>query len=291
MILPMKKPDWFKKAPLGNEIGSENFIKLKNIIQKRHLCTVCQEAKCPNIGECWTNKTATFMILGDTCTRNCAFCSIKKSCNGNTLAKPDENEIDNIAKTINELNLKHAVITTVTRDDLEDGGANHFYKLSIKIKKLSPNCTIELLISDLNGNINALKKILEAPISILNHNIETVPSLYKQVRQMANYERSLMILSEAKKISPNIKTKSGMMLGLGETKDEVLTTMDDLLKNNVDILTLGQYLQPTSMQIPVKEFITPQMFNEYKEIGLKKGFKFVESSPFTRSSYNARNHV
>ena len=287
----MKKPEWFKKAPLGNEIGSENFIELKNIVKKRQLCTVCEEAKCPNIGECWTNKTATFMILGDTCTRNCAFCSIKKSCNGNPLSKPDENEIENIAKTVSELKLKHAVITTVTRDDLEDGGANHFYKLSMEIKKLSPNCTIELLISDLNGNIDALRKILEAPISILNHNIETVPSLYKQVRQMANYKRSLMILNEAKKISPTIKTKSGMMLGLGESKDEVLSTMDDLLKNNVDILTLGQYLQPTSMQVPVKEFITPEMFNEYKEIGLKKGFKFVESSPFTRSSYNARNHV
>ena len=287
----MKKPDWFKKAPLGNEIGSENFIKLKNIIKNRHLCTVCEEAKCPNIGECWTNRTATFMILGDTCTRNCAFCSIKKACNGNTLFPPDESELENIAKTISELKLKHAVITTVTRDDLKDGGANHFYKLSMEIKKLSPNCTIELLISDLNGNIDALKKILEAPISILNHNIETVPSLYKYVRQLANYKRSLTILKESKNFRQDIKTKSGMMLGLGETKEEVLKTMDDLLENNVDILTLGQYLQPTSMQVSVKEFITPEMFNEYKEIGLKKGFKFVESSPFTRSSYNARNHI
>ena len=263
----------------------------KNIIKNRHLCTVCEEAKCPNIGECWTNKTATFMILGDTCTRNCAFCSIKKACNGNTLFPPDESELENIAKTVSELRLKHAVITTVTRDDLEDGGATHFYKLSIEIKRLSPDCTIELLISDLNGNIDALKKILEAPISILNHNIETVPSLYKHVRQMANYQRSLTILKESKNFRQDIKTKSGMMLGLGETKEEVLKTMDDLLENNVDILTLGQYLQPTSMQVSVKEFITPKMFNEYKEIGLKKGFKFVESSPFTRSSYNARNHI
>lgn len=287
----MKKPMWFKKAPLGNEIGSKDFIHLKNIIKSRHLFTVCEEAKCPNIGECWSHKTATFMILGDTCTRNCSFCSIKKSCNGNDLLKPDENEIQNIAKTISELKLKHAVITTVTRDDLKDGGANHFYKLSMEIKKLSPNCTLELLISDLNGNLDALKRILEAPISILNHNIETVPSLYSKIRQMANYKRSLMILNEAKTISPNIKTKSGMMLGLGETKDEVLKTMDDLLENKVDILTLGQYLQPTSAQVPVEKFVTPDEFREYKEIGLKKGFKFVESSPFTRSSYNARNHV
>ncbi|MGI6680264.1 MAG: lipoyl synthase [Bdellovibrionota bacterium] len=287
----MKKPVWFKKAPLGREIGSKNFIELKNIIEDRGIFTVCREAKCPNIGECWTHRTATFMILGDTCTRNCAFCSIKKASDGHKLALPSDKEIENISKTIYELNLKHAVITTVTRDDLKDGGAMHFYKLCINIHKLLPSCTIELLISDLHGNIESLKTILSAPISILNHNIETVPSLYKKIRPMASYERSLKILSEAKKISPKIRTKSGMMLGLGETKDEILKTMDDLLNANVDILTLGQYLQPTKNQVPVKEFIPPEQFNEYKKIGLQKGFDIVEASPFTRSSYNARNHV
>ncbi len=279
----MKKPKWFKTA----KIGSSNFIELKNIISNRHLCTVCQEAKCPNIAECWQNKTATFMILGDTCTRNCAFCAIKKTKDFSSLLPPSKEEIENIAQTIFELKLHHAVITTVTRDDLTDGGAKHFYDLCVKIHELSPNCSIELLISDLQGNIDALKIILKAPIKILNHNIETVPSLYATIRQMANYERSLKILSESKKILPNIKTKSGMMLGLGESEEELFNTMDDLRKINVDMLTLGQYLQPSKNQVPIKKFITPEKFNEYKKIALEKGFTFVESGPMVRSSYHA----
>lgn len=279
----MKKPEWFKTA----KIGSSNFIELKNIISRRHLCTVCQEAKCPNIAECWQNKTATFMILGDTCTRNCAFCAIKKTKDFSSLLPPQKEEIDNIAKTIFELKLHHAVITTVTRDDLEDGGARHFYDLSMKIHEISPTCSIELLISDLKGDIEALKVILKPPIKVLNHNIETVPSLYSKIRQMANYERSLKILSESKKIAPNIKTKSGMMLGLGESEEELLKTMDDLRSINVDMLTLGQYLQPSKNQVPIKKFITPEKFNEYKKIALEKGFTFVESGPMVRSSYHA----
>ncbi len=283
----MKKPAWFKTAP----IGTKNFIELKKTLKERHLCTVCQEAKCPNIAECWQNKTATFMVLGDTCTRNCAFCAIKKTKDFSSLPSPSNDEIQNITKTIKELGLKHAVITQVTRDDLKDGGANHFLNLCNEIHNTSPTCTIELLISDLEGNLESLKTILSANIQVLNHNIETVPSLYKKVRQLANYDRSLKILKEAKNICPQVKTKTGMMLGLGETKEEVLNTMDDLRKIDVDFLTLGQYLQPTTKQVPIDRYITPEEFNEYKEIALKKGFLGVESSPLVRSSYHAKKMI
>ena len=276
-------PDYLKR-PI---INTETTKTVRNILKNHCLNTVCENARCPNKNECYTKHTATFLIMGNVCTRNCRYCNISSG----IPEELNENEPKEIANAIKELGLKYAVITSVTRDDIPDGGADHFAKTIEEIRKISPNTKIEILTPDFNGDKNSLDIIIKTMPEVFNHNIETVPSLYKHVRQMANYQRSLTILKESKNFRQDIKTKSGMMLGLGETKEEVLKTMDDLLENNVDILTLGQYLQPTSMQVSVKEFITPKMFNEYKEIGLKKGFKFVESSPFTRSSYNARNHI
>ena len=284
--IPERKPAWLKTTSVGND----DYLKVQKIVNGLNLHTVCKEACCPNRGECWGAKTATFLILGDTCTRACRFCAVNHA-NAKTVLPIDENEPEHIGKAVKELGLKHAVITSVTRDDLADGGASHYAKTVEAIHKNSPECTIELLISDLAGSREALAVILSAGINILNHNVETVERLYPTVRPQANYHRSLDILRWGKELAPNIRTKSGIMVGLSETEEEVLQVMDDLRGNNVDIMTIGQYLRPSQLQLPVVEYVTPEQFLKYRKIGLEKGFKFVESAPLVRSSYHARKHI
>ena len=274
-----KKPDWIKTKI----VDTKNFFKTKEIINKKKLYTVCQEASCPNISECWSKKHATFMIMGDTCTRACAFCNVKTG-------KPnflDLQEPTKIAQATKELNLKHVVITSVDRDDLKDGGASHFSKVIYEVKKLNLNTTIEVLTPDFLRKGEAYKKVVLAKPDVFNHNIETVPSLYRAVRPGSRYFASLNLLKSAKEINKTIFTKSGIMLGLGETKEEVLQVMDDLLSAEVDFLTIGQYLQPSVKHYPLKRYVHPDEFSELKEIALTKGFLIVSSSPLTRSSYHA----
>lgn len=279
------KPPWLKvKAP-----GSPTYLETKDVVKKLKLHTVCEEAKCPNIGECWSHHTATFMIMGDLCTRRCHFCSVKKG-DSDTLQPLDPYEPERVGIAVKELKLKHAVITSVDRDDALDNGASHFYKTVKAIHKHSPDCKVELLIPDLQGNTKDLETILSAKINVLNHNLETVPRLYKKVRPGAGYIRSLTILRSAKEIDPQVKTKSGIMVGLGETKEEVLKLMDDLRAINVDIITIGQYLRPSQKQLPVKEWITPDDFKFFKDEGEKRGFSYVESGALVRSSYHAWKH-
>jgi lipoyl synthase len=282
----IEKPRWLRvKAP-----GSPEYLETKRIVKNRNLHTVCEEAQCPNIGECWSHSTATFMIMGDKCTRRCNFCSVKDGTTDN-LEPLDEMEPFRVAAAIAELKLKHAVITSVDRDDLPDNGASHFHQTAIAIKARAPYCAIEFLIPDLRGNREDLGKILKSGINVLNHNIETVPRLYRKIRPGAGYVRSLSILRWAKEFDINIRTKSGIMVGLGETKSEVLSVLEDLRACNVDIVTIGQYLRPTAKQAPVKHFITPEEFKEYEIEGKKLGFLFVESGPFVRSSYHAWKHT
>ncbi|MBA1337451.1 MAG: lipoic acid synthetase [Pelagibacterales bacterium] len=274
-----KKPKWIRTKI----IDTENFFRTKEIINKKNLNTVCQEANCPNISECWSNKHATFMIMGDTCTRACSFCNVKTG-------KPtslDPLEPQKISKATRELNLKHVVITSVDRDDLEDGGADHFSKVILEVRKLNQNTTIEVLTPDFLRKGEAYKKVVKANPDVFNHNIETVPSLYRKVRPGSRYFASLELLKSAKQINSKIFTKSGIMMGLGETKDEVLQVMDDLLSANVDFLTIGQYLQPTVKHYPLNRYVHPDEFQELKELALSKGFLIVASSPLTRSSYHA----
>lgn len=273
------RPEWLKmKAP-----EMEVLDKMENMIKDLSLHTVCESANCPNIGKCFKNKTATFMVMGNVCTRNCRFCAVSKGIPKDL----DEEEPVNVAIASKKLELKHIVITSVTRDDLEDGGAEHFVKIVKELMRITPNSTIELLIPDLQGNWQALRKIVEAKPNIINHNIETVPRLYKNVRPKAVYERSIELLNQSKKIDASVYTKCGIMLGLGETKEEVEVVMDDLLRVGCDILTLGQYLRPSERHISVVEYVTVEKFNEYRDIALNKGFKFVASGPFVRSSYKA----
>ena len=274
-----KKPEWIR----SKIIDTQNYFKTKEIINKKKLHTVCQEASCPNISECWSKKHATFMIMGDTCTRACSFCNVKTG-------KPnflDPSEPKKIAIATKELNLKHVVITSVDRDDLEDGGANHFYQVIIETRKINDKTTIEVLTPDFLRKGESYKKVLEADPDVFNHNIETVPSLYRRVRPGSRYFASVNLLKSAKEINKKIFTKSGIMLGLGETKEEILQVMDDLLSANVDFLTIGQYLQPTVKHFPLKRYVHPDEFQEFKEIALSKGFLIVSSSPLTRSSYHA----
>ena len=274
-----KKPQWIKTKI----INSQNFFKTKEIINKKKLHTVCQEARCPNITECWSKKHATFMIMGDTCTRACAFCDVKTG-------KPKHLDIFEplkIAKATKELNLKHVVITSVDRDDLPDGGANHFSQVILEVRKLNKSTTIEVLTPDFLKKGDAYMKVADANPDVFNHNIETVPSLYRSVRPGSRYFASINLLKSVKEINKTIFTKSGIMLGFGEKKDEVLQVMDDLLSANVDFLTIGQYLQPSVKHFPLKRYIHPEEFKEYKEIALSKGFLIVSSSPLTRSSYHA----
>lgn len=281
--MPRRHPDWIKvKAP-----GNPNYLRLKKLMREKNLHTVCEEARCPNIGECWGNKTATFLILGDTCTRGCRFCAIDK---GKPLAL-DPEEPRNVGLTVKDLGLEHIVVTSVNRDDLPDGGANHFAKTVFWIKNLNPGIRVELLIPDFEGNLDALKTVVSSGIEILNHNIETVPRLYGKVRPGHTYECSVNILKTAKELRPEVLTKTGMMLGVGESKEEVMTTLHELKKNQVDIVTLGQYLQPSPKLLKVERYLHPDEFLEFKAEADKLGFRHVESGPLVRSSYHAWSHV
>jgi len=281
------RPDWLKvKAP-----GSGEFLSTNSIVRDLKLVTVCEEARCPNIGECWSHRTATFMVMGELCTRRCSFCSVKDGSLEN-LHPLDPFEPYKVGKAVSELGLKHVVITSVNRDDLEDMGAAHFDQTVKAIIAQSPECQIELLIPDMRGKKALVEKILRSGhVHVLNHNVETVPRLYRSVRPGASFERSLKVLRWAKELHPNIKTKSGLMVGLGEEYEEVLQLMDSLREAKVEILTIGQYLQPTAAQLPVERFVTPAEFEAYREVGLKKGFRYVESGPLVRSSYHAWKHT
>ena len=274
-----KKPIWIR-TKITN---TQNYFKTKETINNRKLHTVCQEASCPNISECWSKRHATFMIMGDTCTRACSFCNVKTG-------KPvflDPLEPSKIALATKELNLKHVVITSVDRDDLEDGGANHFSKVIIQTRKMNKKTTIEVLTPDFLRKGESYKVVVNANPDVFNHNIETVPRLYREVRPGSRYFASVDLLKLVKKINKKIFTKSGIMLGLGETKNEVLQIMNDLLSANVDFLTIGQYLQPSVKHYPLMRYVHPEEFQQFKELALSKGFLIVASSPLTRSSYHA----
>ncbi|HPT03497.1 MAG TPA: lipoyl synthase, partial [Bacteroidales bacterium] len=274
---PLRKPDWLKiKLPKG-----DNYLKVKGILQEKGLHTICSSGKCPNMGECWNAGTATFMILGDICTRSCKFCATQT---GRPLPV-DEQEPEKIAQSVKHLNLKHVVITSVDRDDLPDGGASIWAATIRKVKELNPGTTIETLVPDFGGNPDHLKTLIDAAPDIISHNLETVKRLTPQVRSAAQYERSLQVIRQI--AASGIPAKSGIMAGLGETGDEVLETMDDLRKANCSIFTIGQYLQPTPDHLPVAEYIHPDQFEKYRVAGLAKGFKHVESKPLVRSSYHA----
>ena len=274
-----KKPEWIR-SKLSN---SKEFFLTKTIVNKNNLVTVCQEANCPNITECWSKRHATFMIMGDTCTRACAFCDVKTG----KPEKLDELEPVKISQAVKKLNLKHVVITSVDRDDLIDGGSNHFFEVINQTRKTNPNTTIEVLTPDFLRKGEAYKKVLDANPDVFNHNIETVPSLYLKVRPGSRYFSSLELLKNAKKINKKVFTKSGIMVGLGETKDEILQVMDDLKSADVDFLTIGQYLQPSVKHFPLDRYYKPQEFEELGAIAKAKGFLLVSSSPLTRSSYHA----
>ena len=274
-----KKPAWIR-SKLNN---SREFFLTKTIVNKNNLVTVCQEANCPNITECWSKRHATFMIMGDTCTRACAFCDVKTGKPG----KLDNLEPIKISQAVKKLNLKHVVITSVDRDDLDDGGSNHFFEVINQTRKTNPNTTIEVLTPDFLRKGDAYKKVLEANPDVFNHNIETVPSLYLKVRPGSRYFASLELLKNAKMINKKIFTKSGIMVGLGEKKDEILQVMDDLKAADVDFLTIGQYLQPSVRHHPLDRYYTPEEFDELGSIAKSKGFLLVSSSPLTRSSYHA----
>ena len=276
-----KKPSWLKvKLPTG-----ESYKKVRNLVSEHKLHTICESGNCPNMGECWGAGTATFMILGNVCTRSCDFCAV-------STGKPEEVDVFEPARVANSVKLmkvKHAVITSVDRDDLQDGGADMWVKTVSAIRRKSPDTTLETLIPDFAGKWENLQRIIEVAPEIVSHNIETVRRLTKKIRIQAKYNRSLELLLRLKK--GGMKTKSGLMLGLGETDQEVIETMQDLRSVEVDILTLGQYLQPTPKHAEVKDFITPEKFDEYQKLGLEMGFRFVESGPLVRSSYHAEKHL
>ena len=274
-----KKPEWIR-SKLTN---SKEFFLTKTIVNNNNLVTVCQEANCPNITECWSKRHATFMIMGDTCTRACAFCDVKTGLPG----KLDQLEPVKIAEAVKKLNLKHVVITSVDRDDLDDGGSEHFFEVINQTRKSNPNTTIEVLTPDFLRKGDAYKKVLDAKPDVFNHNIETVPSLYLKVRPGSRYFASLELLKNAKKVNKNIFTKSGIMVGLGETRDEILQVMDDLRAADVDFITIGQYLQPSTKHYPLDRYYTPKEFEDLGTIAKAKGFLLVSSSPLTRSSYHA----
>ncbi len=275
-----RKPAWIRvKAPV-----SRSYIETRNLMREHNLHTVCEEAACPNIGECWARKHATVMILGDTCTRACAFCNVKTGKPGGFV---DPMEPENLAITVSTMGLKHVVITSVDRDDLADGGAGQFVRCIERIRETSPATTIEILTPDFRGKEGALEVVVDAGPDVFNHNLETVSRLYREIRPGARYDHSLEILKRAKELAPAGFTKSGIMVGLGETKEEVFAVMDDLRASDVDFLTIGQYLQPTPKHAGIDRFVTPEEFEEYKQVGLGKGFLLVASSPLTRSSYHA----
>lgn len=283
----LKKPDWLK-IKLGDP---RNQNAVLDLISGLNLHTVCQEAKCPNIFECWTDKTATFMLGGDTCTRHCGFCAVNK---GQPM-ELDPLEPRHVAEAVQHLDLKHAVITSVNRDDLADGGSMHWAETIFRVREMSPECKVEVLIPDFNGDENALNNVLRARPDVLNHNTETIARLYRRVRPDAKYEQSMELLTRAAHWrdtqQPKMLTKSGIMAGLGETFEEVVALMRDLRRSSCDIMTIGQYLQPYEKRLPVERYVTPEEFAEWKKIGEAMGFKHVESSPLTRSSYHARQQT
>ncbi len=272
-----RRPHWLKVRLSG---GSE-FYKVRALVKDNRLHTVCESAHCPNLGECWRRKTATFMIMGDQCSRNCRFCAVEHG----VLVPLDPYEPQRVAKAVKELGLKYAVITSVTRDDLNDGGAAHFAATMRAIREMNPRCQIEVLIPDFNGRLKDLDTVIAAKPDVLNHNIETVKSLYNIVRPQADYERSLGVLQYAKK--KECTTKSGIMLGLGETESNVIDAMKDLHAAGCDLLTIGQYLQPSRHHLPVQRFVTPEEFEQFRQKGLEIGFDAVQSGPLVRSSYHA----
>lgn len=282
-VVPSRKPSWLKvKAP-----GSPNYLRLKRLVQDQRLHTICEEAHCPNIGECWEQLTATFLILGDICTRNCGFCAV-------THGKPTELDLaepDRVAQAIQRLGLEHAVITSVNRDDQADGGSAIFAAAIRRIRELSPGCGVEVLIPDFRGNEAALRTVVEAAPDILNHNMETVPRLYREVRPGSRYEQSLELFAKARRMAPALVTKSGIIVGFGEERGELLKTMADLRDVDCDILTLGQYLRPSRQHLPIIRYYTPEEFRELKAIGEGMGFKYVEAGPLVRSSYHARGQI
>ena len=280
-IARAKRPDWLRvKLPVGQE-----YAKVRRIVDNNKLHTICESGNCPNMGECWGAGTATFMILGNVCTRGCSFCAV-------ATGRPTEYDTDEprrVAEAIQLMGVKHAVLTSVNRDELKDRGAEIWYQTIRSVKELSPNTTIETLIPDVKGNWEALYRMISAGQEVVSHNMETVARLYRRVRPQARYERSLEQIKLTKEYGK--RTKSGIMLGLGETTEEVLTAMDDLIAHGLDVLTLGQYLQPTKLHLEVAEFIHPDQFAFYKEEGLKRGFNYVESGPLVRSSYHAERHI
>lgn len=275
------KPNWLRvKLPTGPE-----YARVRRIVDEQKLHTICESGNCPNMGECWGEGTATFMILGNVCTRSCSFCAV-------ATGRPNEYDTDEprrVAEAIAAMGVKHAVITSVNRDELKDRGAEVWYQTVVQVKELSPATTIETLIPDVKGNWDALSRMVEARQEVVSHNMETVERLYRRVRPQARYERSLEQIKRTKEMGH--RTKSGIMVGLGETKEEMFEAMDHLAANGLDILTVGQYLQPTKLHLEVAEFIHPDTFDMYREEGLRRGLKYVESGPLVRSSYHSERHV
>jgi lipoyl synthase len=280
---PRRRPPWIKvRAPQG-----ENYEHVRDLMRSQTLHTVCEEAQCPNIGECWGRGTATFLMMGDTCTRSCGFCDIKTG----RPSPLDWAEPNRVAETVRALGLQHVVITSVNRDERADGGAPIFAMVIKRIRQLQPGCSIEVLIPDFKGNETALKIVMDAQPEILNHNVETVPRLFRKVQPQDHYEWAMATLTNAKKMDPLVLTKSGIMVGLGETFDEVVEVMRDLANCGVDILTIGQYLQPSKSHLNVERFYLPEEFDRFQVVGKELGFKWVESGPLVRSSYRAEQQV
>ena len=282
-VLPERRPDWLRvRLPVG-----DNYNDLKQLMRAKSLHTVCEEARCPNMGECWANRTATFMILGSVCTRSCGFCAVAT---GRPMAL-DWEEPRRVAEAVTQMGLNHVVVTSVDRDELHDGGATLFAATIRWIRRLNPTCAVEVLTPDFKGSREALKVVMDARPDVFNHNVETVPRLYRRVRPQAVYERSLDVLTWAKEMRPDKPTKTGFMLGLGETHDEIIETMRDIHARDVDILTIGQYLRPSPKHLPIERYVPPDEFREYARIGREMGFRNVYSGPLVRSSYHAWDQV
>jgi lipoyl synthase len=282
-VLPERRPDWLRvRLPVG-----DNYNDLKNLMRSKSLHTVCEEARCPNMGECWMNRTATFMILGSVCTRSCGFCAVAT---GRPMAL-DWEEPRRVAEAVTQMDLNHVVVTSVNRDELHDGGATIFAATIRWIRRLNPTCAVEVLTPDFKGSREALKVVMDAKPDVFNHNVETVSRLYRRVRPQAVYERSLQVLAWAKEFNPDKPTKTGFMLGLGETHDEVVELLRDIRAHNVDIVTIGQYLRPTPEHLPIERYAPPDEFREYARIGREMGFRNVYSGPLVRSSYHAWDQV
>jgi lipoyl synthase len=282
-VLPERRPDWLRvRLPVG-----DNYEDLKHLMRSKALHTVCEEARCPNMGECWANRTATFMILGSVCTRSCGFCAV-------ATGRPqplDWEEPRRVAEAVTQMDLNHVVVTSVDRDELRDGGATLFAATIRWIRRLNPSCAVEVLTPDFKGSREALKIVMDAKPDVFNHNVETVPRLYRRVRPQAVYQRSLDVLAWAKEMQPDKPTKTGFMLGLGETHDEIIEVLRDIRAHNVDIVTIGQYLRPSPQHLPIERYVPPDEFREYARIGREMGFRNVYSGPLVRSSYHAWDQV